>query len=67
MHKCDIGKTYSITMDIELIDEKDEKIEKYVPIAMHLTQKANEILDEMEKHDIIRECHGLYGRMGQSS
>jgi hypothetical protein len=24
---------------------------------MHLTDKANEILAQMEKHDIIRECH----------
>jgi len=57
MHKYDIGKTHLITMDIELINDNDEKIQKYVPIAMHLTDKANEILDQMEKHDIIRECH----------
>lgn len=57
MHKYDIGKTHLITMDIELINDNDEKIQKYVPIAMHLTEKANEILEQMEKHDIIRECH----------
>jgi hypothetical protein len=56
MHKYDIGKTPLITMDIELINDNDEKIQKYVPIPMHLTEKANEILEQMEKHDIIREC-----------
>jgi transposase InsO family protein len=57
MHKYDIGKTHLITMDIELINENDIKVQKYVPIAMHVIEKANEILDQMEKYDIIRECH----------
>ena len=57
MHKYDIGKTHLITMDIELIKEDDIKVQKYVPIAMHVIEKANEILEQMEKYDIIRECH----------
>jgi hypothetical protein len=57
MHKYDIGKTHLITMDIDLINEDDIKVQKYVPIAMNVIEKANEILDQMEKWDIIRECH----------
>ena len=57
LHKYDIGKTHLITMDIELIKEDDIKVQKYVPIAMNVIEKANEILAQMEKYDIIRECH----------
>ena len=57
MHKYDIGKTHLITMDVELIKEDDIKVQKYVPIAMNVIDKANEILEQMEKYDIIRECH----------
>lgn len=57
MHKYDIGKTNVVTMDIELIREEQDKVQKYVPIALHVIDQANEILDQMEKYGIIRECH----------
>ncbi len=57
MHKYDLGKTNVVTMDIELIREEEDKVQKYVPISMHVTERANEILDQMEKYGIIRECH----------
>jgi len=57
MHKYDIGKTSLVTMDIELIKEEEDKVQKYTPIAMNVIEKANEILAQMEKYDIIRECH----------
>jgi hypothetical protein len=57
MHKYDIGKTSMITMDIELIKEEEDKVQKYVPIPMHVIPKANEILKQMETYGIIRECH----------
>jgi len=57
LHKYDIGKTSLVTMDIELIRPEEDKVQKYVPIAMHVIDKANEILDQMERYDIIRECH----------
>jgi len=56
MHKYDIGRTNVLEMDIE-ITTKDPKIQKYVPIAMNVRERANEILQQMEYFDIIRECH----------
>ncbi|MEY2832154.1 MAG: hypothetical protein RLZZ574_1412, partial [Cyanobacteriota bacterium] len=56
MHKYDIGKTNVLEMDIEIMT-KDSKIQKYVPIAMNVRERANEILQQMEHFDIIRECH----------
>ena len=57
MHKYDIGRTSVVTMDVELIKEEEDKVQKYFPISMHVIDKANEILDQMEKYGIIRECH----------
>ena len=56
MHKYDIGKTNVLEMDIEILT-KEPKIQKYVPIAMNVRERANEILQQMEHFDIIRECH----------
>jgi len=56
LHKYDLGKTNVLEMDIELTST-DNKIQKYIPIPMNVKDRANEILDQMEKFDIIRECH----------
>ena len=56
MHKYDIGRTNVLEMDIEILT-KEPKIQKYVPIAMNVRERANEILQQMEHYDIIRECH----------
>ncbi len=56
MHKYDIGKTNVLEMDIE-ITVKQNRIQKYTSIAMNVRERAKEILEQMEKYDIIRECH----------
>jgi hypothetical protein len=44
-------------MDIELINDQHPKIQKYHPIPLHARQKVKHILDQMERHGIIRVCH----------
>jgi len=56
MHKYDIGRCNVLEMEIE-ITTREPKIQKYVPIAMNVQERANEILEQMETFGIIRECH----------
>jgi len=56
LHKYDLGRCNVLEMDIELTTT-ETKIQKYIPIPMNVKDRANEILDQMEKFDIIRECH----------
>jgi len=56
LHKYDLGKCNVLEMDIELTTS-ESKIQKYIPIPMNVKDRANEILDQMERFDIIRECH----------
>jgi len=55
-HKYDIGKTKEVTMDIQL-NENEPKVQKYRPIPYGAKGKVKEILDQLLKYDIIRECH----------
>jgi len=57
LHKYDIGKTNVLEMDIDLINNDSPKIQKYLPIPLHARDKVKDILDQMEKHGIIRVCH----------
>ena len=57
LHKYDIGKTNVLEMDIELINDQHPKIQKYHPIPLHAREKVKDILDQMERHGIIRVCH----------
>ena len=56
MHKYDIGKTHLIEMDIEL-NGNHTRIQKMIPMPLHVRDRAKEILDQMKKYDIIRECN----------
>jgi len=56
LHKYDLGRCNVLEMDIELTTTEN-KIQKYIPIPMNVKDRANEILEQMEKFDIIRECH----------
>ena len=56
MSKYDIGKTNLIEMDIP-ITNKNPKMQKFIPLGMHVREKVREILDQLEKFDIIRKCN----------
>ena len=56
MHKYDIGKTHLIEMDIEL-NGNHTRIQKMIPMPLHVRDRAKDILDQMKKYDIIRECN----------
>ena len=57
LHKYDIGRTNVLEMDIELINDQHPKIQKYHPIPLHARDKVRDILNQMERHGIIRVCH----------
>jgi len=56
MHKYDIGKTHLIEMDIEL-NGNHTRIQKMIPMPLHVREKARDILDQMKRYGIIRECN----------
>ena len=55
LHKYDIGCTDLIEMPVKL-NSNMAKMQKYIPIPHNMREKAKEILDQMLKHGIIREC-----------
>jgi len=56
MSKYDIGRTSMIEMNIPVTNEKP-RMQKYIPIPLHAKQKVRDILDQLEKFDIIRKCN----------
>jgi hypothetical protein len=56
MHKYDIGRTHLIEMDIEL-NGNHTRIQKMIPMPLHVRDRAKEILDQMKHYGIIRECN----------
>ncbi|MGL6003482.1 reverse transcriptase domain-containing protein [Aeromonas sobria] len=56
LHKFDIGRTHLVEMGITTITQSPQ-IQKYIPIPHAVKEKTKEILDQMMKYDIIRECH----------
>ena len=56
MSKFDIGKTDLIKMSIP-ITNSNPRPQKYVPIPLHARDKVKEILDNLHRHGIIRECN----------
>ena len=56
MSKYDIGKTELIEMDIP-VTNSNPKMQKYLPLPLHSREKVREILDQLEKFDIIRKCN----------
>jgi len=56
LHQYDIGKTNLLKMNIKVDNEKP-KMQKFIPIPMHAKEKVKEILDQLKKYDIIRECN----------
>ena len=55
LHKYDIGCTDLFEMPIRL-NSNLPKMQKYIPIPHNMREKTKEILDQMLKHNIIREC-----------
>ena len=55
LHKYDIGCTDLIEMPVKL-NSNLPKMQKYIPIPHNMREKTKEILDQMLKHGIIREC-----------
>jgi hypothetical protein len=56
LHKFDIGVTDVLEMDIQL-NSNEPKMQKYHPIPLNAREKVKEILDQLLKYGIIRECH----------
>ena len=55
-HKWDIGKTNCVEMDIELTSNVPQ-LQNYIAIPPQYRQQVQEILDQLKKYDIIRECN----------
>ena len=56
-HRYDIGKTEAIEMNIDLIEDKLPKMQKYTPLPLGVRDNVKEILNQLLKYEIIRECH----------
>ena len=56
LHKYDIGHTSLVKMKIEL-KNNEPKMQKYHPIPLNAREQVKEILDQLLKYGIIRECH----------
>ena len=56
LHKYDIGHSSIIKMKIELKNQ-EPKMQKYHPIPLNAREQVKEILDQLLKYGIIRECH----------
>jgi hypothetical protein len=56
-HACDLGKAKDIRMHIDVIQDNERQIQKYVPIPHSVRPQVTSILDQMIKFDIIRECN----------
>ena len=56
MHQYDIGKTDLIEMTIPIVNNTP-KIQKFIPIPQNVKSQVKEILDQLKKYDIIRECN----------
>ena len=56
MSKYDIGVTNLIEMEIPITNTAP-RMQKYAAIPMHAKEKVREILDQLEKFDIIRKCN----------
>jgi len=56
-HDYDLGRAKDIEMDIELVpNTKKPQLQSYIPIPHTTRGPMKEILDQMEKYNIIREC-----------
>ena len=55
MHQYDIGKTNLVEMNINA-KNKQPRPQKYIPIPLNAKEKVKEILDQLEKYDIIQKC-----------
>ena len=56
-HRYDIGKTNSVEMNIDLIEDKLPKMQKYTPLPLGVRDDVKEILNQLLEYEIIRECH----------
>ena len=57
-HDFDLGCSKDIAMHIELLpDTKKPKLQSYFPMPHATRQPMKEILDQMVKYNIVRECH----------
>ena len=58
MHDYDLGCAKDIEMEIELKPNDTKKcgLQSYIPLAHGVRQPIKEIIDQMEKYGIIREC-----------
>lgn len=54
-HTYDIGKAHDIEMSIDL-NTTQPKLQKYIPIPHNVRPQVKEILDQMIKFGILREC-----------
>ena len=56
-HDYDLGCAKDVEMDIELIKKTDKpELQSYFPIAHGARKQLKDIIDQMEKYGIIREC-----------
>ena len=55
-HDLDLGKASLIEMDIQLKDGIQPQAQKYIPIPHAVRSQVKEILDQMEKSGVIRQC-----------
>ena len=56
-HDYDLGCAKDVEMDIELIKKSDKpELQSYFPIAHGARKQLKDIIDQMEKYGIIREC-----------
>jgi hypothetical protein len=56
-HACDLGTAKDIKMHIDVIQDKERQIQKYVPIPHSVRPQVTAILDQMLKFNILRECN----------
>ena len=57
LHQYDIGHSSLLKMKIELKPDHEPKMQKYYPIPLNAREQVKEILDQLLKYGIIRECH----------
>jgi Reverse transcriptase (RNA-dependent DNA polymerase)/RNase H-like domain found in reverse transcriptase/Integrase core domain len=56
LHKFDIGVSDILEMDVQL-NTNEPKMQKYHPIPLNAREKVKEILDQLLRYGIIRECN----------
>lgn len=57
LHTYDIGHYKDIKMHIDIKQDAIPKMQKYHPIPLNAREQVKDILDQLIKYGIIRECH----------